>query len=73
VSVMQPTASALSLQAYFDRFLPPIEAEMQAIVKASSPRHRNFFDMMRYHLGWADAEFNPCEARSGKRVRPVEL
>jgi len=71
VSVRQPTSSALSLQAYFDRFLPPIEAEMQAIVKASSPRHENFFGMMRYHLGWADADFKPCEARSGKRVRPV--
>jgi geranylgeranyl diphosphate synthase type I len=71
VKVKQPTSDALSLQDYFDRYLPPVEAEMRAIVKASNPRHENFFGMMRYHLGWADAEFSPCEARSGKRVRPV--
>ncbi|MFN2269990.1 MAG: polyprenyl synthetase family protein [Anaerolineae bacterium] len=69
--VKQPTSDTLSLQDYFDRYLPPVEAEMQAIVKASDPRHENFFGMMRYHLGWADADFSPCEARSGKRVRPV--
>jgi geranylgeranyl diphosphate synthase type I len=44
---------------------------MQAIVRASDPRHSGFFGMMRYHLGWADAEFNPFQARAGKRVRPV--
>jgi geranylgeranyl diphosphate synthase type I len=60
-----------SLPIYFDRYLPPLEAEMQAIVKASNPHLADFFGMMRYHLGWADAEFNPCQAMVGKRVRPV--
>ncbi len=27
--------------------------------------------MLQYHLGWVDAEFVPCDARSGKRVRPT--
>jgi geranylgeranyl diphosphate synthase type I len=27
--------------------------------------------MLRYHLGWVDAAFERCDARSGKRVRPV--
>jgi len=27
--------------------------------------------MLRYHLGWADQAFNPCRARTGKRVRPL--
>ena len=71
VKAKQPVSDILALQDYFDRYLPPIEAEMQAIAKAFNPRHKDFFGMMRYHLGWADAEFNPCEARSGKRVRPV--
>ncbi|MBN1978282.1 MAG: polyprenyl synthetase family protein [Anaerolineae bacterium] len=71
VKAKRPTSDALSLQDYFDRYLPSVEAEMQAIVKAVNPLHEDFFGMMRYHLGWADAEFNPCEARSGKRVRPI--
>lgn len=44
---------------------------MRAIVKTSDPRHADFFDMMRYHLGWVDAEFTPCQMPTGKRVRPV--
>jgi len=59
------------LPAYFDRYLPPLEAEMQALIRASDPRHADFFGVMRYHLGWADDAFNPCHASAGKRVRPV--
>ncbi|MBN1814338.1 MAG: polyprenyl synthetase family protein [Anaerolineae bacterium] len=65
-----PVSTAL-LPAYFDRYLPPLEAEMQAIIRASDLRHADFFGMMRYHLGWADAAFNLCQASTGKRVRPV--
>lgn len=44
---------------------------MQAIIRASAPRQADFFSMMRYHMGWADATFEPCQASTGKRVRPV--
>jgi geranylgeranyl diphosphate synthase type I len=27
--------------------------------------------MLRYHLGWVDPAFEPCEARSGKQLRPA--
>ena len=59
------------LPTYFERYLPHLEAEMQAIIQVSNPRHVDFFGMMRYHLGWVDLEFNPCQASTGKRVRPV--
>jgi geranylgeranyl diphosphate synthase type I len=44
---------------------------MQAITQTADPRLADFFGMIRYHLGWADARLNPCQARTGKRVRPV--
>jgi len=44
---------------------------MRAAVQATDPRHAGLFGMLRYHLGWADTSFNPCQARTGKRVRPV--
>ncbi len=70
-SMEQSPVSTALLPTYFDRYLPPLEAEMQAIIRASGPRHADFFGMMRYHLGWADADFNTCQASPGKRVRPV--
>jgi len=61
----------MSLQTFFDRYLPPLEAEMRAVVQTADSRHAGLFGMLRYHMGWADAAFNPCQARTGKRVRPV--
>ena len=59
------------LDMFFTRYLSPLEAEMRAVVQAADPRHAGLFGMLRYHLGWTDAEFNPCQTRAGKRVRPV--
>jgi geranylgeranyl diphosphate synthase type I len=61
----------MSLNKFFSRYLPPLEEEMRAVVQAAHPRHAGLFGMLHYHLGWADAAFNPCHARTGKRVRPM--
>jgi len=61
----------VSLRTFFDRYLPPLVAEMRAVVQTADPRHAGLFGMLRYHMGWVDAAFNPCQARTGKRVRPV--
>jgi len=53
------------------RYLPPLEAEMRALIQATDPHHDRLFGMLRYHLGWADASFRSRRAQSGKRVRPV--
>ena len=60
-----------SLQTTMARYLPPLEAEMQAIVTPSEPVIVGLYGMLRYHMGWADRSFAPCRAESGKRVRPV--
>ena len=61
----------MSLETFFTRYLPPLEVEMRAVVQSADPRHAGLFRMLRYLLGWADASFNPYQARTGKRVRPV--
>ncbi len=61
----------MSLETFFTRYLPPLEVEMRAVVQSADPRHAGLFGMLHYLLGWADASFNPYQARTGKRVRPV--
>lgn len=59
------------LEEYLKRYLPPLEAEMSSVVQESDSRHAELFGMLRYHLGWANASFEPVRAPSGKRVRPL--
>lgn len=61
----------MSLEKLLTRYLPRIEEEMRAIVQAADPRHAGLFGMLRYHMGWDDAAFNPCQAQTGKRIRPM--
>lgn len=61
----------MSLESFLDRYILPLEAEMRAVVQASDPATAGLFGMLRYHLGWVDATFIPCQAQTGKRVRPV--
>ena len=60
-----------SLESFRQRVLPPLEAEMRALVQGADPRHAGFFGMLHYHLGWADAALRPARTKSGKRVRPL--
>ncbi len=61
----------MSLETLLARYLPEVEEEMRAVVQTADPRHADLFGMLRYHMGWADADFNPCQARTGKRIRPL--
>lgn len=56
-----------------DRYLPALEAEMQAVVAAAEPRLGGLYGMLRYHLGWEDRDFRPVAGPqpTGKRIRPV--
>ncbi len=60
-----------TFEPFFARYLPSIEREMNAVLKAHDPGQGDLFDLLRYHLGWVDVDFRPCDARSGKRIRPV--
>ncbi len=59
------------LQQAFEKYLPSIEAEMRAALDAEDPGNGELFNILRYHLGWVDSQFQPCAGRAGKRLRPV--
>jgi geranylgeranyl diphosphate synthase type I len=59
------------LEKFFERWLPAIEEEMHTVVRPHEPGQAELFGMLRYHLGWVDALFQPCDARSGKQLRPL--
>ncbi len=61
----------MTLQPFFNRYLPALEAEMQAVVAASDPELRPLYGYLHYHLGWADEQLRPTGGRAGKRLRPV--
>lgn len=61
----------MTLAAFFLRYLPPLEAEMKAVVNTDDDRLSDLLGMLRYHLGWADQNFSPTTAPSGKRMRPM--
>jgi geranylgeranyl diphosphate synthase type I len=60
------------LSRYFDQLLPIIETDLQSMLTAPEGYPPLFFRMLRYHMGWADAEGNPNPAGGGgKRIRPT--
>lgn len=59
------------LEQYQDR-LAAVEAEMQSCLPAASDLVVDpFYGMMSYHLGWLDANLDPSNERTGKRLRPL--
>ncbi|GBD10017.1 (2E,6E)-farnesyl diphosphate synthase [Candidatus Thermoflexus japonica] len=61
-----------SWEAFFNEWMPLLEAEMRAAVgEPAHPSERLFYGMLAYHLGWADAQLRPAQQDGGKRVRPM--
>ncbi len=61
----------MSLNGLMSRYEPAVDREMRAVVQLESSHQGSLFGMLHYHLGWVDVGFEPCDAPSGKRVRPV--
>jgi geranylgeranyl diphosphate synthase type I len=57
----------------FKRYLPALEDEMRRVVTPGEESPSLLYGMLHYHLGWADAEFQPYDADAGKKLRPVFL
>ena len=57
----------------FKRYLPALEEQMRQVVAPSGPNAQALYGMLHYHLGWVDAQFQPTNANSGKRLRPIFL
>lgn len=53
--------------------LSEIEAELQRAVTLPTGHPALLLGMVRYHMGWLDAAFEPVRSDSGKRIRPIVL
>jgi geranylgeranyl diphosphate synthase type I len=58
-------------ETFFGRHLPALEAELRSVLRARGPGQAGLLGILRYHLGWVDTSLQPCDARSGKRLRPM--
>ncbi|MCS6962635.1 polyprenyl synthetase family protein [Thermoflexus sp.] len=59
-------------EAFFNEWMPLLEAEMRAAVGGPAhPSERLFYGMLAYHLGWVDAQLQPARHDAGKRIRPM--
>ena len=56
-----------------ERYLVPLKREMQQVVAPSAVSPNLVYNMLHYHLGWADAQFKPSVSDGGKRLRPILL
>jgi geranylgeranyl diphosphate synthase type I len=52
----------------FRRYRTAINAELKSVLAG---RDSHLYEMMRYHLGWADEHGNPAKASPGKALRPT--
>lgn len=58
----------MKLPLVFDRYRAEIDAECKsALAGRASP----LYDMLRYHLGWTDAQGQPLTGSAGKALRPT--
>ncbi|MFN8469916.1 MAG: polyprenyl synthetase family protein, partial [Caldilineaceae bacterium] len=59
------------LQKFMEEWLPPLEAEMRAVLAGDEQATAAHYGMMQYHMGWVDASFAPSVLNAGKRLRPI--
>src|SRR4030042_3305077 len=52
-------------------YLEVLELELRSLFEERDPAHARLYGMMKYHLGWLDATFNPVPPSVGKRIRPL--
>ncbi len=59
--------------AFFQRYMPLLEAHMREVLRPPSEAVEPHYGMMEYHLGWRDEALRPVQVYAGKRVRPMLL
>lgn len=56
-----------------ERYLPALDSEMQRVVETAPVHTPNYGVMLRYPMGWVNADESPYNQPTGKRVRPILL
>lgn len=52
-------------------YLAAIEQDLKESLRTPDPAVAPLYQMMQYHMGWLNREFEPEEATRGKRLRPL--
>ena len=52
-------------------WLPKLEDEMKAVLHNDETAVAPHYNMMQYHMGWLDEDFQPVQVPAGKRLRPM--
>ncbi len=60
-------------QVYLQQYAVELSHELRQAADRFMPGPPELDLMLRYHLGWVDAEGNPTGGKSGKQVRPMLL
>ena len=66
--------SDIALKDFFAQWIPLVEAEMQRVVDARvqhATQPSIFNTMLKYHLGFANADGSAAHINAGKRIRPM--
>jgi geranylgeranyl diphosphate synthase type I len=61
----------MTLDRALAQLLPAIEEELRQVLACEDQALQGYYHMLSYHLGWVDADGEPVDGGSGKRIRPV--
>lgn len=64
-------SNANAIDEFASLWLPRIENEMRAVLGTRHPLLAYHYEMMHYHMGWADESLRPIAQAAGKRIRPL--
>lgn len=59
------------LAKFASHWLPRLEEEMRTILAKRRPLQTKHYEMMHYHMGWADEDLLAVALPAGKRIRPL--
>ena len=59
------------LQTKMETLRAAVQAEMRDALGLNGDAPDSIHQMMHYHMGWADAAFEPAEVPTGKLIRPI--
>lgn len=62
-----------SVQSELETYRQALDSAQREFVEHCLPGPEDFDRMIRYHLGWVDAEGQPIQAYAGKQLRPLLL
>jgi geranylgeranyl diphosphate synthase, type I len=61
------------MEQVLKRYLPRLDATLRQVVDSAPIETPDYAVMLRYPLGWVDANNQPYHQQTGKRIRPILL